>query len=75
MLLGQVWRESSRDRGVGKEIATTIVAHECRELFHDTHGVLVEVSHHGVGVPPAKELDGVRVNLANEQGHCTAGTK
>ena len=46
-----------------------MVEHFLSHAFHDGATVLVEVAHHGVGVPATKELDVVRVNLAAQEGH------
>ena len=59
-----------RDNGVHEEIAVAVVVHEHREFIHDPAGILVQVAHHGIQMPPTKEFNSVRVNFAHKEGHC-----
>ena len=54
---------------IREETVRAIIEHFLSHTFHDGATVLVEVAHHGVGVPATKELDVVRVNLAAQEGH------
>ena len=52
----------------GNESVITTLQHNCRELLHSGMGLDMQVSEHGVRMPSAQELDGIRVDVAVEKG-------
>ena len=62
--------------GLGREERILpMVIHLPGESIHNREAVLMEVTHHGVGVPAAKQLDGLFICVCTEESHGATGPK
>ena len=70
LLLGN---RGSGDCVGGQKGVVAAVAHFFGWTLHDWLGVLMETSHHGVGMPSTQELHGIAVDVSTEQRHGSSG--
>ena len=59
----------------GNEGVCPMVHHRGSVLLHDGASGDMEVNQHGVTAPSTDQLDGVGVDLAEEEGHGTSGAE
>jgi hypothetical protein len=57
------------------EVIVSTMKHAGSEAAHDGARLHVQVSHHGVTLPPSEELDDVGIHLCAKQSHGAAGTE
>ena len=57
---------------LGVEGVTAMIQHQLGEVGLDVGGLDAEVAKHGVGLPTAEELDGVRVHAGAEESGSAA---